>query len=210
MTALHITIATSNPGKVREYRNLLSGTFGQISGTADRDEFREIPETGETFQANADLKAKGYFQQLSQPVLADDSGLCVPALSGKPGVKSARFAGPDATDEENNKKLLRELEGIPFHRRTAYFACCITLVPAEGIQVRASGRCWGYILEKPCGSGGFGYDPLFLPAGRSRTFGEMPEEEKNRISHRAVAARNVCNCVDKNLPDLQSNHDVNS
>ncbi len=191
-----LVVATSNPGKVREVKELLSHRFN-VDGILDREDLAPVPETGDTFRENADLKARGYFEQIGKPTIADDSGLCVEALDGAPGVRSARFAGTTADDEDNNRKLLRELEGVPEKKRDAYFECWIVLYISEQIQVMSAGRCEGRITEEPRGSGGFGYDPLFLPDGHNRTFAEMEPQEKNQISHRSRALKRLQSFLDR-------------
>jgi XTP/dITP diphosphohydrolase len=160
----------------------------------------EVVEDGHTFEANAELKARFAAAAAGLPALADDSGLEVDALDGGPGVRTRRYAGPDATDDDNNRKLLAALEGLPPKQRTAQYVCVLALVPpargrAEDPPVAlARGVCRGRIAVAPRGSGGFGYDPIFepepeLPGGR--TFGLYSAAEKNAISHRAFAARDM-------------------
>ncbi len=192
MSAPELVIATTNPGKVREYRTMLSDFFSRITGTHDRSGLEPVPETGSSFLENAEMKARGYFEQIQRPTLADDSGLCVEALDGRPGLHSARYAGENATDQENNQKLLDELKDVPEEGRSAYFECCIVMMMSEDRVVNATGRCHGRIVREPRGENGFGYDPLFQPEGHDRTFGEMGDEEKHEISHRAKA---ICNLM---------------
>jgi XTP/dITP diphosphohydrolase len=139
------------------------------------------------------LKAEALQKQLGgrEWVLADDSGLEVAVLAGAPGVLSARYAGPDATDADNRRKLLERLEGIPLERRTARFVCVLALV-GPGVREVFRAECDGLILKEEAGGGGFGYDPLFRPEGRRETFAEMAPEEKNRLSHRGRAVKLLC------------------
>jgi XTP/dITP diphosphohydrolase len=151
-----------------------------------------VPEDGDTFAANAVLKAAGYARQLGRWVLADDSGLLVDALNGEPGVLSARFTGEEATDEDNNKLVLKRLGDTPIEKRTAQFVCHIALADPEGtIHAESEAACHGRILFEPCGDGGFGYDPLFEIVEYHRSFAEFCPFVKFCLSHRARAARLV-------------------
>ena len=185
-----LIIATGNPGKLEEIRQIL-GPRIELKSLADFPHLPDIVEDGETFEANAVKKAMAVARHTGCPALGDDSGLQVDALDGAPGVFSARFAGEDATDGENNAKLLRLLEGIPKEKRTARFRCVIAVVTPDGTVRKAEGKCEGLILERPRGTGGFGYDPLFWAPEYRRTFAELASEEKNRISHRGRALREV-------------------
>ncbi|HLS66290.1 MAG TPA: XTP/dITP diphosphatase [Pseudogracilibacillus sp.] len=187
-----VIVATKNEGKVREFRALLD-TFG-IRCTSLRDVKLHnvtIEETGETFRENALIKAETIAKAKGIPVLADDSGLVVDALGGKPGVYSARYAGSDATDEENNEKLLRHLEGVPEEKRSARFVCAIAFVIPGNEPIFTEGTCEGTIAEQIVGTGGFGYDPLFIPRGYDKTMAELGEAEKNNISHRFHALKQL-------------------
>jgi XTP/dITP diphosphohydrolase len=164
----------------------------QLKTLADFPGVRPVPEDGETFAANAVLKAAGYARQLHHWVLADDSGLLVDALNGEPGVISARFAGEDATDEENNVLLLKRLGDMPIERRSARFVCHIALSDPDGtIQAESDAACRGRILFAPRGENGFGYDPLFEIAEYHRSFAEFGPLVKACLSHRARAARQI-------------------
>ncbi len=159
-------------------------TLAEFPGVA------EVHEDGETFAANAALKAAGYARQLHRWVLADDSGLMVDALSGEPGVLSARFAGPDASDEDNNRLLLTRLGETPIEKRSARFVCHMALADPEGaIQAESDAACCGRILFQPRGQNGFGYDPLFEIVEYRRSFAEFGPIVKACLSHRARAAR---------------------
>jgi XTP/dITP diphosphohydrolase len=193
MTDHKILIATGNPGKLREYQAMLAdlGVACVSKGDAGLDGF-DVPETGDTFEANARLKAAAYAQKSGLPTLADDSGLVVDALDGAPGVYSARYAGPGATDADRYQKLLAALEDVPETARTAHFQCVIALAEPDGaIVTTAAGTCEGRIAFAPRGENGFGFDPVFVLAAdsghRGRTMAELPDADKNRISHRARA-----------------------
>ena len=158
----------------------------------------EIEEDGDTFEANSYKKAAEILAVCGKPTLADDSGLIVDYLDGAPGVYSARFAGEHGGDKANNEKLLRLMDGVPAEKRTAKFVSVITMIfPAEddakkpGKVLVARGECPGRVLTEEHGDGGFGYDPLFLPDGYDKTFGELPQETKNKISHRANALKEL-------------------
>ena len=186
---MRVIVATNNPGKVREYERLLGVlpdfTFESLA-SAGLD--IEVIEDRDTFHGNALKKAHEVALAGRSAALADDSGLVVDALDGRPGVFSARYAGEGATASENNARLLEELAGVPAERRAARFVCTLVLVGEDGREtVRAEGSCEGRIAEAPRGSNGFGYDPLFIPMGETRTMAELSPEEKNRISHRAKA-----------------------
>ncbi len=183
-----LVLATRNAHKVREIGQVL-GDGAVLRSLADFPDVGRIPEEGETFAANAAQKALFVARALGLPVMADDSGLEVDAMDGAPGVRSARFAGEGATDDANNTKLLGLLEGVPVERRTGRFRCAIAVAWPDGTVRTAEGACEGRILEGPRGEGGFGYDPLFVPEGCDRTFAELQEEDKNRISHRGRALR---------------------
>jgi XTP/dITP diphosphohydrolase len=192
-----ILVATRSAHKLREIREIFSTGPGvdlldlQDAGIAYAPEEEEI-EAFDTFEENALAKAR-YFAALSGlPVLADDSGLCVDALGGEPGVRSKRFAGLAAegdSDRANNLHLLQRLEGVSSERRGAHYRCVLALVQPDGTERLFDGRCEGLILSRPRGDGGFGYDPLFLVPEDGRTFAEMSADEKNAISHRSRALR---------------------
>jgi len=183
-----LIVATRNPGKLREILQVL-GPGIDLKSLADFPEIPDILEDGDTFEANAVKKAHTVARHTGRPALADDSGLEVDALDGAPGIYSARFAGEGATDQTNNARLLHLLDGIPEKKRTARFRCAIAIATPDGTVRTAEGCCEGRILHSPRGSGGFGYDPLFLLPERGLTFSELSPEEKNRISHRERALR---------------------
>lgn len=190
---LSIVIATTNVGKLTELRALLGDFPVQLLAVTDvLAENLAIKEDGETFEENATLKARAVCQATGLYALADDSGLEVAALGGRPGVRSARFAHERATDAENNAALLRELEDVPDPSRAARFRCVLALASpwAPAHVETVLGSCDGFIARVPRGSGGFGYDPLFVvPELAGRVMAELGEAEKNSVSHRARAVR---------------------
>jgi len=186
-----LVIASRNPGKKREIRAFLADYFSPILGLDDIGFNAAIAEEGDTFQANAMHKARTVFQAVHRPVLADDSGLCVIALNGAPGVRSARYAGKNATDQRNMDKLLTALE--PHRDRRAYFACSMVLYLSEEEQVITHGRVNGRIVSAPAGANGFGYDPVFFLPEHNKTMAQLTLEQKNALSHRARALQQLIN-----------------
>ncbi len=186
-----VVIASTNQGKIAEVRHILGGLPLRLIDPDDVGGWPEIEETGDSYLANALLKAHAVARLTGQSALADDSGIEVDALDGAPGVRSARFSGPNATDEENNVALIGALAGVPPERRTARYRCVAVLVTPEGEEIAGVGSCEGRIGLEPKGSGGFGYDPWFLPEGESRTMAELTAEEKHAISHRGKALRGL-------------------
>ncbi|MFN6962946.1 MAG: RdgB/HAM1 family non-canonical purine NTP pyrophosphatase [Pyrinomonadaceae bacterium] len=185
-----LLVATRNKGKIAELASLLADLPAAIVGLDELGIRDLVSETGDTFSANADLKAAGYARLARTLSLADDSGLVVDALDGAPGVLSARYAGPHATDRERIDKLIREMIGVPPELRTARFVCAVSIADEHGrIIHRCEGVCEGTIAAEPRGSRGFGYDPIFVPAGYDETFGELSSAVKDEISHRAQATR---------------------
>ncbi|HOQ09488.1 MAG TPA: XTP/dITP diphosphatase [Syntrophomonadaceae bacterium] len=182
-----LLLATRNRHKKRELQELLADMEVEILTLEDVDPIPEVVEDGETFEANAVKKARATAMAAGILSLADDSGLEVDALQGKPGVYSARFAGEHATDEENNAKLLKLMESVPDEKRTARFVSVIAICDPQGHVETVRGECKGTIARIPAGNGGFGYDPLFIPQGYEQTYAQLSAEEKNRISHRGVA-----------------------
>ncbi|HWR42699.1 XTP/dITP diphosphatase [Sporomusa sp.] len=186
-----IIVATKNAGKVAEFKVALSGLPYTVLSLADLGSFPEAPENGVTFSENACSKAEFYARLTGKLCLADDSGLEVDYLKGEPGVYSARYAGEHAGDEDNNKKLLDNLIGVPSEKRLGRFRCVLALANAEKILLTTEGAVEGVILSEPRGDQGFGYDPLFLVPELDRTLAEMSHEEKNAISHRGRAIREL-------------------
>ena len=184
-----LVVATRNRGKIVEINSLLSGLVDQISSITDFTDFPETVEDGATFEENALKKAREASRFTALPALADDSGLVVDALNGRPGVFSARYAGEGAGDAANNARLVKECLNIPDERRQAAFVCVLAFVTPEGVEKLFSGRVAGRIISEPRGNGGFGYDPFFLVDGFDRSMAELSLAEKNSISHRAEAFR---------------------
>jgi XTP/dITP diphosphohydrolase len=185
-----LLFATTNPGKLRELRGLV-GDAVEVLALSDLPPVPEPVEDGATFEENAEKKARAYADATGLPALADDSGLCVDALGGRPGVHSARYA--EGSDKARYEKLLGELSGVPDDERTAAFMCALCLaLPRGGRAVIEVGRCEGRIGHEPRGSHGFGYDPVFvLPQREGRTLAELTSEEKSGLSHRGVAFRKM-------------------
>ncbi len=183
----HLVVATRNKGKILEINALLAGLVDRISGAGDYVDFPETIEDGATFEENALKKAREAVLFTGLPALADDSGLVVDALDGRPGVFSARYAGEGAGDTANNARLLEECRDIPSDRRQAAFVCVLAFVTPEGVEKLFTGRVAGRILTAARGEGGFGYDPLFLVDGFERSMAELTLAEKNGVSHRAWA-----------------------
>ena len=181
-----LVIATHNQGKLREFRNLLQPLNSDILSLADVSITEEFEETGQTFADNARIKAKAYSRLIRFPVLADDSGLEVAALGGRPGIHSARYAGTGATDKDRVQKLLGELALINGERK-ARFVCNLALAREGILLYESEGQCTGSIGTEPHGTKGFGYDPVFFLPDLGKTLAELSEDEKNRLSHRARA-----------------------
>lgn len=190
MAKVRVVLATRNAGKVEEVAAIV-GDAAEIVSLESAGAVELPPESGSTYEENALAKARAVALATGVLALADDSGLEVDVLGGKPGVRSSRYAGPSCDPVANNDKLLRELEGVPAGERGSRFVCVAALVAADGREELARGEVGGNIASAPSGSGGFGYDPLFVPGGSDRTFAEMAPDEKNRISHRGRAFREI-------------------
>jgi len=184
-----LVLATRNKGKIEEMKAMLSGYGIEVKGVGDFPECSEIEEDGDTFQQNAIKKAETISKQLGVPALADDSGLEVDVLEGRPGVYSARFAGPDATDEENIEKLIESLRDVPAGDRQARFRCVVAVAVPGKDTWTSEGTCEGHIVLEPTGNGGFGYDPIFYVPEKGKTMAQLTKDEKNQISHRGKAMR---------------------
>ena len=191
MTVPVLLLGSANQGKLRELRTILGGLPVELVGLAEAGlgEPPEVEETGDSFLENALLKARAYAAWSGLAAVADDSGLEVDALGGAPGVRSARYAGQGASDRANLVKLLAALAGVPPERRTARFRCAAVLVDPEVGERHAEAAWEGRVLEAPRGSGGFGYDPVFLPDGWDRTSAEVDQATKDAASHRGKAFR---------------------
>ena len=185
-----LVLGTHNAKKLREMKMFLSDLDIELTSLAEVSNPIQVEETGTTFRENAELKATEQAIHLDQWVLGEDSGLSVNALDGAPGIYSARFSGEDATDESNNLLLLEKLKGVKREDRVAYYTSHMALSdPTGNIHINCEGHCYGIIREEPSGSGGFGYDPLFEIEQYGMTFGELGDEVKSELSHRAKANR---------------------
>ena len=194
MQMRRVVLATGNPGKLRQFSELLGPFLGSRALELVKQSDFGIdppPETGSTFLENSLIKARNAARRTGLPAIADDSGIEVDALGGRPGLYSARYAGEHASDEQNLRKMLSELAGVPAPRRTARYRSVIVFVAdADDAHPLVGEGVWeGVIAADPRGSGGFGYDPIFLPRGESRTAAELPAELRNPLSHRGQATR---------------------
>lgn len=185
-----LILATRNLDKVKEIKEILGDLNLEILDLNNYSNIPEIVEDEETFEDNAIKKAREVFKIVKLPVLSDDSGLEVEFLNNQPGIRSARFAGEPTNYTKNNEKLLKMLDNVPDEFRKAQFRC-IVVFKTKNEEILAEGICKGRILRQMRGSGGFGYDPLFIPDGYEQTYAEMPQEVKNKISHRAIALKNI-------------------
>lgn len=186
-----VAIASRNPGKIREIIAICAD-WPMAWVTAENEDvprWADVEETGDTYLANATLKAAAVAGALGIPAIADDSGIEVDALDGAPGMRSARYSGENATDEANLHKLIEAIRDIPSARRTARYRCVALLATPAGDVTSAEATCEGSLITEPRGENGFGYDPIFVPAGEARTMAELPSDEKDRISHRGKAFR---------------------
>jgi XTP/dITP diphosphohydrolase len=189
-----LLLATRNQGKIVEFRRILDAIApGEIElvGLDQFPDLHDVDETGSTFQENALLKAREMSEATGLPAIADDSGLCVDALNGDPGIFSARWAGEHGNDKANLEKVLTQLKEVPDEARTAYFICVAALYLPDGRTHCEEGRFLGTILHSPVGENGFGYDPIFQPAGLSISSAQMSSEEKDAMSHRGKALRAI-------------------
>jgi XTP/dITP diphosphohydrolase len=193
-TSSTLVLATRNQGKIREFRRILDAISNGAINLVGLEEFphtTDVEETGTTFKENALLKARSVCKETGLPAIADDSGLCVDALNGAPGIFSARYAGVHGEDKANNAKLLRELENVPEEKRSARFTCAAALVLPDGREHVCEEIFEGSILFAPIGNQGFGYDPLFRPHGLAISSAQMSAEEKDSISHRGKSLRAI-------------------
>lgn len=190
-TPMKLVLATGNRKKVVEMAELLQELSVQLLMAIDFPDLEMPEEEGSTFEENARLKSRAVAAFTGLPSLADDSGLVVDALGGRPGIYSARYAGEGCSYADNNAKLLQELQGVPQEKRTARFIAVMVLTMPDGRERVAEGCCEGYITADPRGEAGFGYDPVFVPEGYDKTFAELGAEIKNRISHRAKALKKM-------------------
>jgi XTP/dITP diphosphohydrolase len=196
---VEIVIASGNPGKVEEIRTIIGRLPVTLLTKEDAGDWGEIEETGSTYLENALIKARAVCKATGKAALADDSGIEVDFLDGGPGVRSARLAGPHATEEENNVRLASLLFGLPPERRAARYRCVAVVVFPGGREIAAMGSCEGSIALEPKGTGGFGYDPWFIPAEQTKRMAELSPEEKHSISHRGKALRGLAELLEKEL-----------
>ena len=184
---MKFVLATANPGKVSEMRDILSKLGIEVVTRNDLGITFDVEETGSTFLENATLKANAISSASGMPAIADDSGLVVDALDGEPGLYSSSYGGEDLTDEERCLYLLGKMENM--EQRRAKFVCTIVCAFPDGRSLTATGECQGVIVTKPCGIGGFGYDPVFRPDGKDTTMAQLTTDVKNTVSHRGIALR---------------------
>ncbi len=184
---MEFVAATNNQKKLKEIRRILEAEGHTVISLQEAGITSEPEETGETFAENSVIKAKAACEASGKPAIGDDSGLAVDALDGAPGVYSARFAGPQHSDADNNKKLLQLIERFPYAKRTAHFVCVVSLYMPDGSGMQVEGTCSGRIGFAPSGENGFGYDPLFYVGDTS--FADMEDKQKDEISHRGVALK---------------------
>ncbi len=196
---MKLVLATNNQHKIREMKAILDGLDVEVLAKEDFDDFPDVEETGSTLEENAAIKAKAIYEFTGLPSLADDSGLEVYALDGAPGVISARYAGPGCTFADNNRKLLKELVGVPDEERGARFRCVIAIAFDDAEPILAEGRVEGRITHETRGREGFGYDPVFEVPELGRTFAEMDADKKNSMSHRGRALRKAREIIEERL-----------
>jgi XTP/dITP diphosphohydrolase len=200
-----LVLATRNQGKINEFRRILEELApGQIEliGVDQFPDLVDVDETGSTFEENSLLKSRYTCAATGLPAIADDSGLCVDALNGDPGIFSARWAGNHGNDQANIEKLLEQLKHVPDDKRTAHFTCIASLVMPDGREQIAEGRFEGHILHAPVGENGFGYDPIFQPLGLSISSAQMSAQEKDLVSHRGKSLRAIAPHVIQMLASL--------
>jgi XTP/dITP diphosphohydrolase len=200
-----LVLATRNQGKITEFRRILDALAPgaiELIGVDQFPDLVDVDETGSTFEENSLLKARYTCHATGLPAIADDSGLCVDALNGDPGIFSARWAGTHGNDRANLEKVLDQLKDVPDEKRTARFMCVASLVLPDGREQVAEGRFEGHILHAPVGENGFGYDPIFQPLGLSISSAQMSAEEKDLVSHRGKSLRSIAPHVIQLLASL--------
>ena len=200
-----LVLATRNQGKITEFRRILDALAPgaiELIGVDQFPDLVDVEETGSTFKENSLLKARYTCQATGLPAIADDSGLCVDALNGDPGIFSARWAGSHGNDQANLEKVLDQLKDVPDEKRSAHFMCVASLVLPDGREQVAEGRFEGHILHAPVGENGFGYDPIFQPLGLSISSAQMSAEEKDLVSHRGKSLRSIAPHVIQLLASL--------
>ncbi len=199
---MDFVLASKNKKKLVELRRILSPLGINVLSESDSGvSFPEVEEDGVTFEENAFIKARSACAACNMPSIADDSGICVDALGGAPGIYSARYAGEGHNDDDNNRKLLRELANVPAEKRTARYVCAICCCFPDGKSFTVRGECEGRIGYEYKGEGGFGYDPLFLVGNGALTFGELTDEQKDELSHRGKALRAFAERVKEYIKD---------
>jgi XTP/dITP diphosphohydrolase len=186
-----VIIATKNAGKLIEFQSILSAYGLEAISLLELEESPDVEETGSTFEENAILKAEAISKMYGKMAIADDSGLSVDSLGGEPGIYSARYAGEEKNDDANISKLLQQLKGVPKEERNARFRCALALAEPGRETITVEGSVEGYITDEPIGENGFGYDPIFLVKDKAKTMAQLSKEEKNKISHRAVALQKL-------------------
>lgn len=197
-------IATSNKGKVKEFKDILSKLKIDLISLNEYNKKIKLPnENGSTFEKNAEIKALNAYKITGLPTIADDSGLEVDALNGAPGVYSARYAGENASDRDRINKLLKEMDTVPDVYRTARFVCAICCILPSGEKIFSRGICEGFIARKPVGNSGFGYDPVFLTSS-GKSFAELTSDEKHLISHRGNALKNLYLKIKDKMEELNN------
>ena len=194
---INVIFASKNSGKIKEVKEILNGSNIKLLSLLGMDDSLKIIESGNTFEENARIKAVEVYNAFRIPAIGDDSGLSVDQLDGRPGVYSARYAGENASDEENNEKLLMELQNFP-EPHSAKFICSAVYYDGKNF-LNAYGELRGRIINSPHGENGFGYDPLFIPEGYSKTTAEIGLIEKNKISHRSIAFNKLKDLIKKSL-----------
>lgn len=194
---MKLIVATNNQGKAREFSRILSPLGFDVVSLKDEGIVSEPEETGSAFAENARIKARAVFDKTHCACVADDSGLSVDALDGEPGVYTARYAGANATDSENNAKLLKNMKNLPEQSRQASFKCALCMILENGDEIAVEGECRGTIAESPRGNGGFGYDPIFLVGEHS--YAELSPEQKDSISHRGNALKKLVQALSEHF-----------
>jgi XTP/dITP diphosphohydrolase len=200
-----IVVATKNKGKAKEFEKMFSQHGYSVKTLLDYPDVEDVEETGKTFEENAILKAEAISTLLNRPVISDDSGLMVDALNGRPGIYSARYAGAEKSDEANIDKVLEELKDIPKHLRSARFYCALAVAVPGKPTYTVHGTCEGEILTERRGTNGFGYDPIFYVNEKDCTMAELNSEEKNKISHRAKALKELEDKLDTIFTGVSAN-----
>lgn len=195
--SFELVVATKNKKKLQEIRDILSGLGLKITSIVDYPNLPRIIENGKTFKSNAAKKALKIGSHLHKLTMGEDSGLCVNALAGRPGIYSSRFSGKNKSDAQNNAKLLRLLEGLPMSKRRSHYTCAVALADGKSLISVVEGKCFGMIARELKGSHGFGYDPLFLIPRYKKTFGQLGEGIKHKMSHRYKALKQIRRIIEK-------------